>query len=312
MDISIVIPLFNEKDNVKFLIDELALVLKELKLESEVIFVDDGSEDGTSQVIKEGVREKFDFRLVRLNRNFGQTAAFACGFNEARGQIVITMDGDGQNDPRDISGLLGKIKEGADVVSGWRKKRKASFLLRRLPSLIANFLISKITGVKLHDYGCSLKAYRQEVVKRIELYGEMHRFIPALASWGGANVTEIVVNDRPRIRGKSKYGFSRTIRVFLDLLTVKFLLSYSTRPIQIFGAWGLIFSMWGIAALTGLISMKIFMGVDMTGNPLLILSVFLWILGMQFIVLGLLAEIIARTYHESQKKPIYIIREKYP
>lgn len=307
-----VIPLFNEEESVKLLIEELAVVLKNLNLTTEAIFIDDGSDDHTSQVIKEEIKGKPFFRLVRLNRNFGQTAALACGFSEARGQIVMTMDGDGQNDPADILKLLHKIKEGADVVSGWRIKREASWLSRRLPSQMANLLISKITGVKLHDYGCGLKAYRQEVVKRLNLYGEMHRFIPALASLGGAKVVEVEVKDRRRLGGKSKYGLSRTLRVFLDLLTVKFILSYSTRPIQIFGAWGFIFSLWGIAALAGLVSMKIFMGVDMTGNPLLILSVFLWIVGVQFIVLGLLGEIIARTYHESQHKPIYVIRETYP
>ena len=312
MNLSIVIPVFNEEGNIKILIEELDSVLKGIGSESEVILIDDGSEDKSSQIIKEEIKNKPCFKLIRLNRNFGQTAALACGFNEAQGKVVITMDGDGQNDPHDISGLLEKIKEGADVVSGWRKKRKASYLSRRLPSYLANLLISNITKVKIHDYGCTLKAYKQEVVKRLNLYGEMHRFIPALASWGGAKVAEVVVNDRPRRGGKSKYGISRTLRVFLDLLTVKFLLSYSTRPIQIFGAWGLIFSLWGIASLAGLISMKVFMGVDMTGNPLLTLSVFLWIVGVQFIVLGLLAEIIARTYHESQEKPIYIIKEKYP
>lgn len=312
MDLSIIIPLFNEEDSVKLLIEELDQVLKNLGLEAEVVFIDDGSEDKTSPVIKEGIKGEPLFRLIRLNRNFGQTAALACGFSEARGQVVMTMDGDGQNDPADIVKLLHKIKEGADVVSGWRIKRKAPFLSRRLPSQIANSLISRITGVKLHDYGCSLKAYRQEIVKRLNLYGEMHRFIPALASLGGAKVVEIEVGDRPRLGGKSKYGISRTLRVFLDLLTVKFILSYSTRPIQIFGAWGLVFSLWGIAALAGLVSMKIFMAVDMTGNPLLVLSVFLWIVGIQFIVLGLLAEIITRTYHESQQKPIYIVRETYP
>jgi len=312
MDLSIVIPVFNEEANLKLLIEELDSVLKGLKQEAEVILIDDGSEDRSSQIIKEEIKDRPYFKLICLNRNFGQTAAIACGFSEAKGRVVITMDGDMQNDPRDISGLLKKIEEGADVVSGWRKKRKAPYLSRRLPSYLANLLISMMTGVKLHDYGCTLKAYRYEVVKRLNLYGEMHRFIPALASWGGAGVREVIVNDRVRAGGKSKYGVSRTLRVFLDLLTVKFLLSYSTRPIQIFGAWGLIFSLWGIASLAGLISMKIFMGVDMTGNPLLVLSVFLWIIGVQFIGLGLLAEIVARTYHESQQKPIYIIKEKYP
>lgn len=312
MDVSIVIPVFNEEGNIKPLVKELSPVLERIGAKSEVIIIDDGSSDNTPQVIKNEIRDKPSFRLITLNRNFGQTAAFACGFSEARGRIVITMDGDRQNDPQDIQAILKKIGDGFDVVSGWRKDRKEPFLSRRLPSSAANFLISKITGVKLHDYGCSLKGYRYEVIKRLNLYGDMHRFIPALASWGGAKVGEVVVNDRPRGSGKSKYGFSRILRVFLDILTVKFLLSYSTRPIHIFGAWGIVFSLWGIAALAGLISMKIFMGVDMTGNPLLTLSVFLWIIGVQFIVLGLLAEILARTYHESQQKPIYIIKETYP
>lgn len=312
MDLSIVIPVFNEERNIRPLVEELSSVIEKMGMETEVIFIEDGSQDGTSHIIKEEIKNRPYFRLVQLNRNFGQTAALACGFSEVSGRIVVTMDGDMQNDPSDIPHLLKKIEEGADVVSGWRKKRKAPFLSRRLPSSVANFLISKMTGVRLHDYGCTLKAYRQEVVKRLSLYGEMHRFIPALASLGGAKVEEVIVNDRPRVGGRSKYGFSRTLRVFLDLLTVKFLLSYSTRPIQIFGAWGLIFILLGIASVAGLISMKMFMGVDMTGNPLLILSVFLWIVGMQFIVLGLLAEIIVRTYHESQEKPIYIIKERYP
>jgi glycosyltransferase involved in cell wall biosynthesis len=249
MELSIVVPLFNEEDNIKFLIEELACVLKELKSESEVILIDDGSEDRSPQIIKDEIKGKPNFKLICLNRNFGQTAALACGFNEAGGKIVVTMDADTQNDPHDIPALLGKMGEGVDVVSGWRKKRKAPYLSRRLPSYLANLLISRITGVKLHDYGCSL--------------------------------------------------------------TVKFILSYSTRPIQIFGAWGLILTLWGVASLAALISMRVFMGIDMTGNPFLLLSVFLWIIGMQFIVLGLLAEIVTRTYHESQKKPIYIIREIY-
>lgn len=308
MSVSVVIPLYNEEENVSVLHERLKDVLDALGTEYEIIYVDDGSSDRTLNLL-EGIQQADRNVLVlSLRRNFGQTAAFAAGFDFARGDIVITMDGDLQNDPKDIPRLLDAIRD-YDLVSGWRKKRKDTFLTRRLPSMIANWLISKVTGVSLHDYGCSLKAYRRDVVKNLRLYGEMHRFIPAVASWYGVRVAEIETTHHPRLRGKSKYGISRTIKVLLDLITVKFLQSFSTRPMQFFGPMGMIFGMFGVGISLYLSIEKLFRGVNIGGRPLLLLGVLLIIVGVQFIGMGLLGEMLVRVYHESQKKPIYALKK---
>lgn len=307
--ISVVIPLFNEEDNVNPLYNKVTESLGNTFSDYEIIFVDDGSKDKTFALLKELGSRDSHVRVISFRRNFGQTAAMAAGFDHAEGDIIVPMDGDLQNDPADIPLLVEKIEEGYDVVSGWRKSRKDPFLNRKLPSMIANKLISRITGVALHDYGCSLKAYRREVIENLRLYGEMHRFIPALASWAGAKVTEIPVNHLPRQFGKSKYGISRTFKVVLDLITVKFLLSYSTMPTRLFGKLGFAaFSLSFFAALITLY-MKLFDGLSMNRNPLFLLSVIIFFMGVQFISIGLIAEINVRTYHESQGKPIYVIKE---
>jgi glycosyltransferase involved in cell wall biosynthesis len=246
--------------------------------------------------------------VISFRRNFGQTAAFAAGFDYARGDVIITLDGDLQNDPDDIPRLLEAIED-SDIVSGWRKKRKDPFLSRRLPSIIANRLISWVTGVRLHDYGCSLKAYRRDVIKNLNLYGEMHRFIPAVANWYGVKVSEVETTHHPRLRGKSKYGISRTVKVVLDLITVKFLQSFSTKPLQFFGPIGLASGMGGFFISLYLSIGKILYGRDIGGRPLLLLGALLIIVGVQFIGMGLLGEMLVRVYHESQKKPIYVIRK---
>ena len=309
IDLSIVIPLFNEIENVAKLHSQLAPVLDSIERNSEIILVDDGSTDGTYEAL-EGI-QKDDQRVwvIRLRRNFGQAAAFSAGFDLARGGVIVTMDGDLQNDPADIPKLLEKIDEGYDIVSGWRVKRKDYFLSRRLPSIAANALISKVTGVKLHDYGCSLKAYRMEVVKNIRLYGELHRFIPAIASWMGIRIAEIPVNHYPRKHGRSKYGLGRTIKVFLDLITVKFMLNYATRPLQIFGMAGMISFVAGMVISIYLTILRLFFGEALSDRPILLLAILLIMLGVQLILMGLLGELIVRTYHESQDKPIYAVRE---
>ncbi|MGO9611835.1 MAG: glycosyltransferase family 2 protein [Dissulfurispiraceae bacterium] len=308
MTISIVIPLYNEEDNVRALHERLKGVLEKLQVEYEIIYVDDGSNDETLSLLHDIQKDDKNVLVLSLRRNFGQTAAFAAGFDFARGDIIITMDGDLQNDPNDIPRLI-KAMEGYDLVSGWRKKRKDPFLTRRLPSVMANWLISKVTGVRLHDYGCSLKAYRREVVKNLRLYGEMHRFIPAIASWYGVRIAEIETTHHPRHKGKSKYGISRTVKVLLDLITVKFLQSFSTKPIQFFGPLGIIFGIGGIGISLYLTVLKLFSGIDIGGRPLLLLGVLLIIVGIQFVGMGLLGEMIVRVYHESQKKPIYAIKK---
>jgi glycosyltransferase involved in cell wall biosynthesis len=308
--LSIIIPLYNEEDNIPQLIKELDDFFAHFDKKFEIIIIDDGSCDQSFHLLSQYAQERRYLRILHFGVNFGQTAAISAGFDAARGKIVVTMDADLQNDPRDIPLLLEKMEEGCDIVSGWRKKRKDNFLTRRLPSTIANKLISWITNVSLHDYGCTLKAYRREIVNHINLYGEMHRFIPALGRWCGASITEVEVNHRERKHGKSKYGLSRTFRVILDLLTVKFFLSYSTRPIQIFGKFGLYSFLIGLASLIEVVVLKILRDRDMTGNPFLYLSVLMVIIGVQFIILGLLGEIIIRTYYESQKKTTYIIKEK--
>ncbi len=308
MTVSIVVPLYNEEENVEVLHDRIMEVLTANNIDHEIIYVDDGSNDSTLQLLDKLQSKYKNVLVLSLRRNFGQTAAFAAGFDFARGDIVITMDGDLQNDPRDIPRLLDAIKD-FDLVSGWRKKRKDPFLSRRLPSILANWLISKVTGVRLHDYGCSLKAYRRDVVKNLRLYGEMHRFIPAVASWYGVRIAEIETTHHPRLRGKSKYGISRTIRVLLDLITVKFLQSFSTKPMQFFGPMGLIFCLCGFFISLYLSFDKIFRGASIGGRPLLLFGVLLIIVGVQFIGMGLLGEMLVRVYHESQKKPIYAIKK---
>ena len=309
--ISVVIPVFDEEENLRDLHEELMKTLNGLEpgIKSEVIYVDDGSQDGSFRILREIYTSDSRVKVVRFRKNYGQTAAMAAGFDLASGEVIITMDADRQNDPADIPKLVQKVNEGYDVVSGWRKDRKDPFLNRRLPSIMANGLISFITRVHLHDYGCTLKAYRSEIVKNIHLYGEMHRFIPAIASWLGVSIAEVPVNHRPRVAGKSKYGISRTIRVILDLITVKFLLSFSTRPIQFFGVLGVVSG--GVGFLIGLYLtiLKYIYDQSIGGRPLLMLAVLLIFIGVQFVSMGLLGELMARTYHETQGKPIYWVRE---
>ena len=309
MNLSIVIPLYNEEENVEPLYAQLKATLEGVGREYEIIIVDDGSTDGSFDILKRLHEDDGHLKVIRFRRNFGQTAAFAAGFDHSRGEVVITMDADLQNDPADIPLLLEKIEEGHDVVSGWRLHRKDPFLSRRVPSMIANWLISQVTGVHLHDYGCSLKAYRREVVKNVQLYGELHRFIPAIANWMGVSVAEVPVRHYSRRFGKSKYGLSRTARVLLDLLTVRFLLSYSTRPIHIFGGLGLISFVAGIGLGGYLSFVKFALGQDIGDRPLLLLAILLMVMGVQFISMGLLGELVVRTYYESQNKPIYAVRE---
>lgn len=309
MEVSLVIPVFNEEDNLRGLYREVTGMLAKTGLRAEILCIDDGSRDGSFDILRELAAADSRFKVIRLRRNFGQTAAMAAGFDAARGDVVIPLDADLQNDPADIPRLLAKLDEGYDVVSGWRKARQDRMLSRRLPSVLANGLISRMTGVPLHDYGCTLKAYRREVLERINLYGELHRFVPALASQIGARVAEIPVNHRPRQAGESKYGIDRTLRVVLDLITVKFLLKYSTRPMQLFGKWGFLTLAAAMATGMATVYMKIFEQLPMNRNPLLMLTAFLLFTGIQFIVLGLVAELVTRTYHEVQDKPIYTTRE---
>jgi glycosyltransferase involved in cell wall biosynthesis len=309
VELSIVIPLFNEEESVPHLYAQLVAALDAIGRTYELILVDDGSTDGTFGKLAAIAERDPHLRLLRLRRNFGQTAAMVAGFDHARGGVVIPMDGDLQNDPGDIPLLLQKIDEGFDVVGGWRKNRQDKTLLRKVPSRIANWIIGRVTGVKLHDYGCSLKAYRVEVLRGTRLYGEMHRFIPALANLMGAKICEVPLRHHPRRYGRSKYGIKRTVKVVLDLLTVKFLTDYSTKPIYFFGGIGLFLCTGGVAAGIETIWEKVAHGTFVHNNPFILMAVFLFSLGVAFIFIGLLAEIIIRTYHESQAKPIYWIGE---
>ncbi|MDH3638106.1 MAG: glycosyltransferase family 2 protein [Gammaproteobacteria bacterium] len=309
MNISIVIPLLNEAPNLRPLHEEVTDVMTNTGLDYEIIFVDDGSDDESLDILKEIQAGDSHVKIVSFRRNFGQTAALAAGFEYAQGDVFITMDADRQNDPRDIPEILEKIDEGYDLVNGWRFDRQDDYLSRKLPSMIANKLISWTTDVKLHDYGCTLKAIRSEVAKHIMLYGELHRFIPAIASWMGVNIAEVRVNHRPRVEGDSKYGISRTFRVFLDLITVKFMLSYSGRPIHFFGIPGLLTSVIGFIIAFYLSVERIFFGVALSDRPILLLAILLILIGVQFIVFGLLGELQIRTYHESQNKPIFVTKE---
>lgn len=308
MDISVVIPIYNEEENIPRMYEELKAVLEGIGKSYELVLVDDGSKDASLGLLEDLQRQDEHVIVVSFRRNFGQTAAMSAGFDHASGDIIITMDSDMQNDPRDIPALIKKMDEGYDVVTGWRHKRQDPFLSRRLPSMLANRLISWITGVRLHDYGCTLKAFHREVTQNIRLYGEMHRFIPAIASGMGISFTEIKVNHRARRFGTSKYGISRTIRVILDLITVKFLLSYATRPLHVFGVIGLISSSMGFFIALVMTIQRQFFGVELANRPLLLLAILLIFIGIQFVTIGLLAELVVRTYHESQRKPIYHVR----
>jgi glycosyltransferase involved in cell wall biosynthesis len=308
-DLSIVIPIRNEAPNLGQLHAELTEALTAFRRPYELLIIDDGSTDESHAILAELQRGDPHLRVIRFRRNFGQTAGFSAGFSYARGRIIVTMDGDLQNDPRNIPELVRHLESGYDIVCGWRQDRKDTWLTRRLPSMLANMLISKATGVPLHDYGCSLKAFRSEVVKPLRLYGEMHRFIPAIASEMGVNVAEVVVNHRPRMAGTSKYGLSRTMRVILDLVTVKFLLRYSTRPLQIFGPVGILSGVLGLLITGWLAYVRLVQHHGIGDRPLLLLGVMLIFTGLQFLTIGLLAELQARTYHESQSKPTYVVRD---
>ncbi len=307
--ISIVIPVYNEAENLDELYQELVSAAGKFERSVEIIFVDDGSVDGSWPILKAIQKKDSRVKLIRLRKNFGQTPALSAGFDRATGEIIISLDADLQNDPNDIALLVQKIEEGYDIVSGWRKNRKDKILTRRFPSAVANWLISQTTQVKLHDYGCTLKAFRRDVIKNVKLYGELHRFIPAIASHMGVAIAEVEVNHRPRRHGKSKYSIFRFTRVILDLLTVKFLLSYSTRPLQIFGLLGLASGILGFIISLWLSYQRIILKVSSANRPLLLLGVLLIVIGIQFVTLGLLAEIMVRAYHESSGKSIYFIRE---
>src|SRR4051812_13084946 len=308
-EISVVVPMRNESPNVDRVYRDITASLTAFGRPYEIVAIDDGSRDDTFALLSRLQAADPRVRVIRFRRNFGQTAAFAAGFKYARGHYIVTADGDNQNDAADIPGMIQMLEaENLDIVCGWRKNRKDAFLNRRLPSMIANAIISFATGVKLHDYGCSLKVFRAEVVKAMKLYGEMHRFLPAIASEFGVSIGEKVVNHRAREHGKSKYGISRTVRVVLDLLTVKFLSSYSTRPLQMFGGVGIILGVLGFIACAW-VSYQRFFGFESANRPLFFAGIMLVLGGVQLLMTGLLAEMLSRTYHESQDKPIYVIRE---
>ena len=311
-DVSVVVPLYNEVDNVEDLHRQLTAALEPCGRSFELVLVDDGSTDGTRETLLALEARDPRVRPVLLRRNFGQTAAFSAGFDRSRGELVVTSDGDLQNDPADIPALLARLEEDdLDMVCGWRRKRRDP-LSKRVPSFLANRVISWATGVRLHDYGCSLKAMRGDVARGIRLYGEMHRFIPAVASWMGVSLAEVPVNHRPRTRGRSKYGIGRTARVILDLVTVKFLTSYGTRPAHLFGLLGLGFGTIGTLVLAYLAAIKLFLGESIGGRPLLLLGALLFLTGVILVSFGLMGELLVRTWHESQGKPIYMVQERRP
>ena len=309
-EVSVVAPLLNEQDNIRPLYEQITQTLAD-KYNYEIILVDDGSTDNSFSVLTQLQKADTRLRVIRFRKNFGQTAALSAGFTHARGKIIVAIDADLQNDPADIPKMIAKLNEGFDVVSGWRKKRHDKAITRLLPSIIANWLTAKITGVKLHDFGCTLKVYRKEILTETKLYGEMHRFIPALASWSGARITECVVNHRPRTTGAAKYGLGRTLKVILDLITIKFLGSFSTKPIYIFGGLGLISALGAVATGSAVLYQKYISAqhLAMNRNPLLNLTALLIATTIQFILMGLLAELLVRTYHESQNRPTYAIKE---
>jgi len=309
-NLSLIIPVYNEEENLPILVEAIHKALDPLSYTWEVILVDDGSEDDSLKVLtKLAEEDPQHLRVLSFRRNFGQTAAIAAGLDYARGEIIVLLDADMQNDPADIPMLLAKLDEGYDLVSGWRKLRKDTYLTRTLPSNLANKLISKVTGVPLHDYGCTLKAYRREVLEGFRLYGEMHRFIPVFASSVGAKITEVQVNHQPRKFGKTKYGLERTLKVVLDLFTVKFLVSYSSKPIYLFGGAGLALIFGSGAMLLYLGIRRVLTSISVLGSPFFQLSVMLFILGFQSVLMGLIAELLVRTYYESQRKPTYRIRK---
>lgn len=309
-EISVFLPVYNEEPNLLPLHAKLDDALKRLNRTAEIIYVDDGSTDGSLRVLREVAQSDKRVRVVALKRNYGQTAAMAAGIDAAQGEVLIPMDADLQNYPADIIRLLDKLDEGHDVVSGWRKNRKDKMVTRKIPSMIANRLISWIGGVPLHDYGCSLKAYRREALQDVRLYGEMHRFIPIYASWAGARVSEIPVEHHPRTMGKSKYGLSRTLKVVFDLMTIKFMASYQTKPIYVFGSFGMLAFFVSVVAGLYAVFLKLFHKADFVQTPLPILAIVMFAVGIQFLLMGLLAEMLVRTYHESQEKSIYAVREK--
>jgi glycosyltransferase involved in cell wall biosynthesis len=308
-EISVFLPVLNEEPNLRPLYTKLDEALKKLGRSAEIIFVDDGSTDGSLGILRELAAMDSRIRVVALKRNYGQTAAMAAGIDAAKGRVLIPMDADLQNDPADITRLLEKLDEGYDVVSGWRKNRQDKWVTRKIPSMIANRLISWIGGVPLHDYGCSLKAYRHESLEDVRLYGEMHRFIPIYASWAGARVTEIPVEHHARTMGKSKYGLSRTLKVVFDLMTIKFMASYHTKPIYVFGMFGMCAIALSFLAGIWATVLKLWKGVSFILTPLPVITVVMLAIGVQFLLMGLLAEMLVRTYHESQAKRVYAVRE---
>jgi len=310
IELSIVVPVLNEADNLKLLYEQITRTVSS-RYSYEIIFIDDGSTDNSFNVLSEIHQNDSKVRVIRFRRNFGQTAALSAGFEHARGRIVVPLDADGQNDPADIPKLLEKLNEGYDIVSGWRRKRHDTVLTRKVPSWAANWLIARITGVKLHDFGCTLKAYRASSLKEIRLYGEMHRFIPALASWSGEKVTELVVNHRPRTKGTAKYGLGRTFKVIMDLITIRFLMSFSTKPIYVFGGLGVLSTLGACLSGAAVLYQKFISAshLSMNKNPLLVLTAIFINASIQFILMGLLAELLVRTYHESQGRPIYTIEK---
>ena len=311
MKLSLVIPVYNEEQTLPALADAIHKALAAYEAEWEVILVDDGSQDGSLTVLKElAQKDQQHIRVISFRRNFGQTAAIAAGIDHASGEIVVMLDADLQNDPADILMMVDKLKEGYDVVSGYRKDRKDTFITRTIPSHMANWLISQVTGVHLHDYGCTLKAYRMDVLQNIRLYGEMHRFIPVYAHAFGAKITEVEVKHHARKFGKTKYGLERTFKVLLDLLTVKFLLSYASKPIYLFGGAGLALILLSAVVLFYLLVRRVFFSISVLASPLFQMSAMFFILGFQSILMGLIAELLVRTYHESQHKPTYTVREK--
>ncbi|MGB3237295.1 MAG: glycosyltransferase family 2 protein [Geitlerinemataceae cyanobacterium] len=307
--ISIVVPIFNEVESLPTLVDKIVTSLKDVPIDYEIVLVDDGSQDGTTELLSQIAQTQPNLKAVILRRNYGQTPAMAAGFNYASGDIIITMDGDLQNDPADIPRVFEELQKGYDVVSGWRKNRKDDKLTRLLPSKIANWVIGKVTGVKLHDYGCSLKAYRAEIVRDMNLYGELHRFLPALAFIEGARIVEMPVLHHARKFGKSKYGLGRTFRVIMDLMTVFFMKKFLTRPMHVFGYLGILSMICGFGLGVYLTILKIFFDAQLADRPLLILTVLLMLTGIQLFCIGVLGELLMRTYHESQNKPIYRVRE---
>jgi glycosyltransferase involved in cell wall biosynthesis len=310
-ELSVVIPVYDEVDNLAPLFAELRVALDALRRPAEIVAVDDGSTDGSFKRLLELAAREPRLRVVRLARNYGQTAALAAGIEHARGAVIVSLDADMQNDPADIPRLLAALEDDVDVVNGWRTPRRDPLITRRLPSRLANWLISVVTGTTLHDFGCTLRAMRAGIAKELRLYGELHRFIPALAVDLGARVVEVPVHHRPRTKGRSKYGLSRTVRVLLDLLTVKFLSGFSTRPIQLFGLVGLPFAVAGALLTAELGFERIVLGVRLGGRPIVLLAILLVVVGVQFVSLGLLGEMLVRTYHESQAKPIYRVRDVF-